>query len=117
MLRSVTVVEMKNTIAGDAPIAIQWHLTKSLKERGVVTLTETSVVRVEENAVIIKDAQGTESQLPADTIILAAGYRALNPLEAPLSAERFSVQVVGDARQARNVLAATAEGYFAGKSV
>ncbi|MBW8383807.1 MAG: FAD-dependent oxidoreductase [Youngiibacter sp.] len=116
MLRNVTVVEMKSAIANDAPIAIQWHLNKSLNDRSVNILTDTVVVSINEDAVIVKNAQGIESQLPADTIILAAGYRAYNPFEASLK-EDFKVQVVGDANRARNVLAATTEGYLAGKSV
>lgn len=116
MLRNITVVEMKSAIASDAPIAIQWHLIKSLKERNVNILTDTVVVSINEDAVVVKDAQGIETELPADTIILAAGYRAYNPFEANLK-ESFKVQVVGDANRARNVLAATTEGYLAGKSV
>jgi 2,4-dienoyl-CoA reductase-like NADH-dependent reductase (Old Yellow Enzyme family)/thioredoxin reductase len=117
MLKDVTLVEMKDTIASDAPIAIQWHLTKSLKERNVKTLTETSVVRIDENAVIVKNIHGIESAIPADTIIIAAGCRPLNPLETILIDENFKVQVVGDAKKARNVLAATTEGYLAGLSI
>jgi 2,4-dienoyl-CoA reductase-like NADH-dependent reductase (Old Yellow Enzyme family)/thioredoxin reductase len=117
MLKNVTVVEMRDTVASDAPIAIQWHLTKALKNRDVTLLTGSSVVRIEEDAVVVKDAQGVESAIPADTIVVAAGYRASNPLETTLVAENFKVQVVGDAKQARNVLAATKEGYLAGKSV
>jgi 2,4-dienoyl-CoA reductase-like NADH-dependent reductase (Old Yellow Enzyme family)/thioredoxin reductase len=117
MLKNVTVVEMRDTIASDAPIAIQWHLTKALKNRDVALLTGSSVVRIEEDAVVVKDANGVESAIPADTIVIAAGYRASNPLETTLVAENFKVQVVGDAKQARNVLAATKEGYLAGKSV
>ena len=117
MLKNVTVVEMRDSIASDAPIAIQWHLTKALKNRDVTLLTGSSVVRIEEDAVVVKDAHGVESAIPADTIVIAAGYRASNPLETTLVAENFKVQVVGDAKQARNVLAATKEGYLAGKSV
>lgn len=117
MLKEVSVVEIKDTIASDAPIAIQWHLKKSLDERNVTLLTNTSVVRVDESAVIIKDAQGIEKELLADTIIVAAGYRSVNLLEETLLKENYKVQVVGDARQARNVLAATTEGYLAGKAV
>lgn len=117
MLKGVTVVEMKDTIASDAPIAIQWHLTKALKERNVTLLTDTSVVRVNENAVIVKNAHGIETELPADTIIVAAGYRSANPLEELLVKENYEVQVVGDAKRVRNVLAATTEGYLAGKAV
>lgn len=117
MLKNVTVVEMRDTVASDAPIAIQWHLTKALKNRDVTLLTGSSVVRIEEDAVVVKDAHGVESAIPADTIVIAAGYRASNPLETTLVAENFKVQVVGDAKQARNVLAATKEGYLAGKSV
>ncbi|MHB8072478.1 oxidoreductase [Desulfosporosinus fructosivorans] len=119
MLKDVTVVEMKDTIASDAPLAIQWHLTRALKERNVIMLTGTSVVRVNENAVIVKDSHGIETELPADTIIVAAGYRAFNPLAEELAEANVNVQVqvIGDAKQVRNVLAATTEGYLAGKTV
>lgn len=117
MLKEVTIVEMKDTIASDAPIAIQWHLIKSLEDRKAMLLTNTSVIRVDENAVIVKDDKGVETELLADTIIVAAGYRSVNTLEDSLVKENYKVQVVGDAKQARNVLTATMEGYFAGKEV
>jgi 2-enoate reductase len=92
-------------------------LISALKDRDVTLLTDTSVVRVDQNAVIVKNAQGVETALPADTIVVAAGYRSLNPLEEILVKANYKVQVVGDAKQARNVLTATTEGYLAGKAV
>jgi len=57
------------------------------------------------------------TELPADTIVVAAGYRAFNPLAEALTEFNVNVQVIGDAKQVRNVLAATTEGYLAGKTV
>lgn len=117
MLKNVTVVEMKDSIASDAPVAIQWHLSKALVDRNVKLLTNSSVLRVNENTVVVKNKDGSETELIADTIIIAAGYRPHNPLEELLIQNNYHVQVVGDAKQARNVLAATTEGYQAGISI
>jgi NADPH-dependent 2,4-dienoyl-CoA reductase/sulfur reductase-like enzyme len=117
MLKKVTVLEMRDSIASDAPLAVNWHLTKSLEERNVNTLTNVTVVGVTENGVTIKDQSDNETEIPADTIVVAAGYRAFNPLADKLKDSGIPVQVAGDAKQARNVSFATMEGYNAGRAV
>ncbi len=115
MLKNVTILEMKDAIANDAPLAVNWHLKKSLTERNVEMLTNATVSSVTENGVVITDQTGCNREILADTIVIAAGYVAYNPLADALQNFGFSVQVVGDANQARNVLHATTEGYQAGK--
>lgn len=117
MLKNVTVLEMRDAIASDAPIAVQWHLINELEKRKVKLLTEVTVVEVTEDGVVIKDQSGVERQIAADTIVIAAGYRSYNPLEEELKKLNMNVQVVGDAVKARNVSYATEEGYKAGKAV
>lgn len=117
MLKKVTIVEMRDSLASDAPLAISWHLNKSLKDREVNALLNTTVVRVEDTNVVVKNADGVEQSIKTDCIIMAAGYKPSNPLIEILKNSGLNVQVVGDAIKARNVMAATTEGYLAGLSV
>ncbi len=114
MLRKVTVIEMVDEIASDAAIAIKWHLTDCLEKRKVALLTNSTVCEVSEDMVRYKDEEGAEHSVSADTIVLAVGYRANNPLEEELSASGMDVKVVGDAVKARRVSDATREGFEAG---
>lgn len=117
MLRNVTIVEMRDSIASDAALAANWQLTKALEVRKVKMMTSTTVLNITDNGVVVKDQSGIESEIAADTIVVAAGYRSYNPLSAELANSGIPVQVVGDAIQARNVSSATEEGYHAGKAV
>ena len=117
MLRNVTVIEMTSEIAADAALAVKWHLTESLEKRKVKMLTDATVCEVTEQGVTYKNRDGKLFTLPADTIVIAAGYKAYNPLEEALKGSGMEVKVVGDAIQARKVLQATREGYDAGKSL
>lgn len=117
MLRNVTILEMRDGIALDAPVAINWLLNKDLDKRGVKKMTSVNVQKVVSDAVLITDEDGKEIAVPADTIVVAVGTTAYNPLEAGLTAAGFDVKVIGDAKEARKALDATAEGYDIGKSL
>jgi 2,4-dienoyl-CoA reductase-like NADH-dependent reductase (Old Yellow Enzyme family)/thioredoxin reductase len=117
MLRNVTIVEMTPEIAADAAVAIKWHLTDALEKRKVKMLTNSTVCEVTDDAVTYKDKDGNLVSIPADTVVVAAGYKANNPLEAQLKDSGIEIKVVGDAVKARKVLEATREGYDAGKAL
>ena len=55
--------------------------------------------------------------IAADTVVVAAGYRANNPLGEELKDFGMDVKVVGDAVRARKVMHATREGFDAGRSI
>jgi len=111
-LRNVTVLEMGDSIAKEEAIANRWQLLKSLEERKVNLMTSVKVVEIKENAVIIDGAN--ISSVPADMVILATGSKSLNSLGDELISSGIDVQVIGDAKQVRNVLCATHEGYAVG---
>jgi NADH dehydrogenase FAD-containing subunit len=79
--------------------------------------TNATVVEVNEEGVVYEDKAGNITTIPADTVVVATGYKANNPLEEGLKAAGIPVQVVGDAKQARKVNQATHEGYEAGKAI
>ena len=112
----VTIVEMKDGLAKDAPY-IHWrHLLTKLDEF-VHAYCSARVLSVEENGVKIVDAEGTEQLLEADTVLVAAGMRG--------TSERFDswheladeVIVVGDCRKASKILEAMRTGYCAGMTI
>lgn len=112
----VSIVEMKDGLAKDAPY-IHWrHLLTKLDE-SVHAYCSARVLSVEENGVKIVDAEGTEQLLEADTVLVAAGMRG--------TSERFDswheladeVIVVGDCRKASKILEAMRTGYCAGMTI
>lgn len=112
----VSIVEMKDGLAKDAPY-IHWrHLLTKLDE-SVHAYCSAKVLSVEENGVKIVDAEGTEQLLEADTVLVAAGMRG--------TSERFDswheladeVIVVGDCRKASKILEAMRTGYCAGMTI
>jgi 2,4-dienoyl-CoA reductase-like NADH-dependent reductase (Old Yellow Enzyme family)/thioredoxin reductase len=111
-LRNVTVLEMSDTIAKEEAIGNRWQLLKSLEERKVSLITSVRVVEIKENEVIFDGAD--ISSVPADMVILATGSKSLNHLADDFIGSGIDVQVIGDAKKVRNVMAATHEGYAVG---
>lgn len=117
LLRKVTVIEMTGAIAADAALAVNWHLIDCLEKRKVKMQTDATVTEITDEGVVYRDKSGELHTVPADTIVVAAGYRANNPLEDALKDSGIEVKVVGDAVRARKVMHATREGFDAGRSV
>lgn len=114
--KDVTIVEMKDGLAKDAPY-IHWrHLLTKLDE-SVRSFCSAMVLSVEDNGVRIVDSQGSERLLEADTVLVAAGMRG--------TAERFDswrelaedLIFVGDCRKSSKILDAVRTGYCAGLTI
>ncbi|MNC62847.1 hypothetical protein D3C75_1129150 [compost metagenome] len=80
-------------------------------------IKSAKVVGIGEDHVII-EKNGKQITLDeVDTLVVAAGSRSINLLETPLREAGLLTQVIGDAKQVRNGLAAMHEGYLAGYGV
>ena len=117
MLRHVTILEMLPEIAKDAAIAVNWHLKESLEKRKAVIHTNVKVLEIKNDGVVYEMPDGEQCYAPADTIIIATGYRSNEELKTELDAAGIPYVAVGDAIRARKVNHATHEGYEAGKNV
>lgn len=112
----VTIVEMKDGLAKDAPY-IHWrHLLTKLNE-SVHSYCSARVLSVEENGVKIVDAEGTEHLLEADTVLVAAGMRGTSEHFDSWHDLADEVIVVGDCRKASKILEAMRTGYCAGMTI
>lgn len=111
--RKVVLIEMLEDIAIQESAAPRWFLLDSLEDAGVQIHTCTKVERLEDNKVVT--ACGKEFE--ADTIVLAVGVKSENGLKRPLEEAGYKVHVIGDAEKVRNVMAATQEGFQAGRAI
>jgi 2,4-dienoyl-CoA reductase-like NADH-dependent reductase (Old Yellow Enzyme family)/thioredoxin reductase len=107
----VTIIEMLPDIAME-----MWVCHDDLKaflQRWFVDIkTNTKLAGVTEQGALIQQGD-TITLLPCDTVVLAIGTQANNPLEEELKG-LCDVVVIGDALKARKALEASREGFAAG---
>lgn len=112
----VSIVEMKDGLAKDAPY-IHWrHLIAKLNDF-VHSYCSAKVLAVEENGVKILDAGNKELFLEADTILVAAGMRGVSEQFDSWHDLAEEVLFVGDCRKAAKILEAMRTGYCAGMTI
>ena len=107
----VTLVEMKDSIADGIGATFVGHMFAKLAEYGVDIKTSATVNEINKDGVIVDGML-----IPCKHVIIAAGYHALNDLEAKL-AGKYQVHVIGDAKQPRRILDATEDAYVGANSI
>ncbi len=112
--RNLSVVEMTDTLCSTAQLTERMHTLEIMEQKAVKTLTEKTVTKIDENGVYVKDVQGREIYLPADTVIISVGTK-------PRVAERdifkdaaFDVINIGDCVKASDICHAVHSGFDAG---
>jgi 2,4-dienoyl-CoA reductase-like NADH-dependent reductase (Old Yellow Enzyme family)/thioredoxin reductase len=106
---NVTIVEMLPEIARDEQDAVKYFLMERLNKYGVKSITSATVKEFLDDGVVY-EKDGKEEKLTGfDTIVLAMGAKAYNPLEEKIKGKVSEVYVVGDAVKARKALEAIEE--------
>ena len=97
--KAVTIIEMRPDIALDEAAAPRFFLIPRLREHGVNWIVNATVKKILPNGVVYEQ-NGAEQTLGGyDTIALALGVQAWNPLEEALRADGRTVCVIGDAEK------------------
>jgi 2,4-dienoyl-CoA reductase (NADPH2) len=110
------MVEMLDKIGKDIGKSTRWGMLQDLSRIGVKTTTATTALEITDTGLKV-EKDGTILEIPADTIVVAAGSCSLNPLEDPLVARGIPCQVVGDARKVALAFDAVHQGYNAGRGL
>ncbi len=106
---AVTIVEMREDIAMDVLDGPAKLLKGRLASRNAEIITEAKIVEILQDG-IIYEKHGNVEQLGAyDTIVLALGTVANNPLEESLRDKVKELYVIGDAVKARKAIDAMEE--------
>lgn len=109
---AVTIVELTDSIATEAPSDERALLLARLKEQKVKILTETKVLVVGSNHMLVEGSHGNK-KLPADTVVLCFGSFAHDEIVNDLKGLVKKFFVVGDAKKPRRVTEAVTEGALA----
>lgn len=98
------------------PESNQQMLEDLLEEAKVSIRTGSRLVQVNPDSVVIATAQGQET-LPADGVILAAGFRPRPSLSAELTGSGIEVYQVGDGCKVGSVMTAIATAYTVARAL
>lgn len=116
--KKVSIVEMADAIASDIPFGNKIWLLRELNEAGVRVLTKTMLKAVKGKKAVV-ETEGKETELEADTIVMAVGSKPNNKLEKELREiyPDLEIYVIGDAKKVRKVQQAVTEGTLAGRKI
>ena len=112
----VTRVARVDEIATDVPSGPRSLLMARLRELGVEILTGTALEEVGQREVLV--SRGEErAWLPADSVVLAQGYRPNQELAGQLGGTGVALHMIGDAAACRTAMEAVREGSEIGRQI
>jgi 2,4-dienoyl-CoA reductase-like NADH-dependent reductase (Old Yellow Enzyme family)/NADPH-dependent 2,4-dienoyl-CoA reductase/sulfur reductase-like enzyme len=114
--RDVTIVEMLDEVASDSNLmhrrALMLELAKAVKIR-----TGLTCIEITSEGVVAAGVDGERTVLPADTVVVAVGYRPRTEVVDALAGTAPEFMTIGDCVRPRRVLYAVRMGYDAGMAV
>ena len=112
----VHIVEMQDDVLKDTSYVTRHSQLDVLAATGAVIHVNTRLMKVTEEGVCVSH-EGREETIPADTVILAVGYRNLSSLYEELQDIVEEVYQIGDFRQTRKIASAVYEGYHIARNI
>jgi 2,4-dienoyl-CoA reductase-like NADH-dependent reductase (Old Yellow Enzyme family)/thioredoxin reductase len=113
----VTILEMLENVAMDSAAESRHLLLERLRAKRVRILTGAEVKEIlDDGVVFVRDGQ-EESIRGADHIVLATGVESVDKLSAELEDRVAEVHVIGDAKEPKRVLEATAAAAEIGRRI
>lgn len=101
--RKISIVEMQKKIGAGFDLGCGWPVLKQLARLGVKSYTLNRVKDISDGIVTITDAEGNETKIPADTVIVSVGYKSENSLYNELRGKTV-VHLIGDAEKPSKIL-------------
>lgn len=123
--RRVTILEMKKKLGGGFGKSTKWVILKELDDADVRSRTGVKVLRIEGRgrdaagrpgvkSDVVYEIGGREETIKADTVIIAAGYRANGALADRFKGRVAEVYPIGDCRKVETALDAIHDGFRLG---
>jgi len=111
-MRSVTVVEMMDTVGEDLVLkaVMKDAFLNALYDGGVKVLTGTKVERFTQDGAVCSTPAGEAVLSGFDMVVLAVGSQPYNPLQSELDGKVSEIYVIGDAFEAGRIRDAVHEG-------
>jgi NADPH-dependent 2,4-dienoyl-CoA reductase/sulfur reductase-like enzyme len=112
--KTVTIIEILKRMANDMFLMTRRRLMDGLKSKKVTMLASTTCEEIKEGSVLVTTAEGKKETIPADTVIVAAGYEANDRLYKALEGKVPEIYCIGNSAKPRRILEANSEGYQTG---
>ncbi len=109
--RTLTIVEVLDSILATTYRNNRLHMLKLLAESGIRVLTETRVIEIADTGVMVADRSGAQRCLEADTVVIAAGFTPNDGLSRALLGKVPEVYPIGDCVEPRKVINAIWEAF------
>ena len=114
--KEIVVIEMIDKMGRDIGKTTRWGIFQDVRRHGVRTKTSTKAVEITPDGVKV-ETDGKLEELPADTVVMAAGAVSYNPLQQTLEQAGIPCKIIGDAQQVGLAFDAVHQGFAAGTSV
>lgn len=112
--KTVTITEILKRMANDMFLMTRRRLMDGLRSKKVTLLTSATCEEIKEGSVLVTTAEGKTETIPADTVIIAAGYTANDRLYKELEGRVREIYCIGNSAKPRRILEASNEGYQVG---
>lgn len=112
--KTVTIIEILKRMASDMLFMTRRRLMDGLRSKKVTLLTSATCEEIREGSVRVTTAEGKKETIPADTVIIAVGYKANDRLYKALEGKVSEIYCIGNSSEPRRILEANSEGYQAG---
>ena len=110
----VTIVEMQNDIgrdmAGMDKASLMGNQFPKYFPQRLHILVDTKLDEIREKSIVVEDRNWKKTEIEADTVVLAVGYRANRELYEELEETVDEIYVIGDASRPRKIVNAVHEG-------
>jgi 2,4-dienoyl-CoA reductase (NADPH2) len=114
--KEIVVIEMIEKMGKDIGKTTRWGILQDLSRKGIETRVATKALEISATAVKV-EMDGKIEDIPADTVILAAGTESFNPLAKVIDQKGIPYEAVGDAGQVAMAFDAVHQGYNAGRRI
>ena len=116
--KNVTIVEMNDKYGKGAPFIHWLGMTIEMEKLDNLNMMlESTVTEITDKGVRVKAANGTETEIPADSVIVGVGMESLTEQAWELYNASNNAVIVGDAQKPARMNEAVAAGYYAGFNI
>jgi 2,4-dienoyl-CoA reductase (NADPH2) len=112
--KQISLIEMIDKLGSNFGRSTRWGMLQDLQRSAVATHVAAKVLEITPRGVRIEQ-EGQESEIIADTVVLAVGTFAYNPLQKIAAELQIPWQLVGDAQKPALVFDAIHQGFAAGR--
>jgi 2,4-dienoyl-CoA reductase (NADPH2) len=114
--KKIVVIEMIDKMGKDIGKTTRWGILQDMARKGIETRVTTKALEITTTSVAA-EVDGKPEEIPADTVVLAAGADSYHPIQEALDKKGISYQVIGDASQVAMAFDAVHQGFAAGRQI